>query len=55
MEINLLVTIAGFLIVQTGGLIWTLATLVEANKNLSFRVAALEAQRSCVNFKAPQA
>jgi hypothetical protein len=42
MELSLLVTIAIFLAVQTGALIWCLATLVQGQKDHGYRIEQLE-------------
>lgn len=42
MELNLLVTIVIFLSVQTGGLIWLLATIVQGQKDHGYRLERLE-------------
>jgi hypothetical protein len=44
MELNLLVTIAIFLLAQTGGLIWLLATLTQGQKDHGYRIEQLESR-----------
>ena len=41
-ETNLLVTIAIFLLMQTGALIWLLATIVQAQKDHGYRMQRME-------------
>jgi hypothetical protein len=44
MDLNALVAIAVFLFLQTGMLVWTLATLTQAVKDHGYRIEQLEKQ-----------